>query len=393
MPTAEIIAIGTELLLGEIQDTNTQFLARQLRDIGIDLYRSTQIGDNTERIATVIQEAMNRSEIIITTGGLGPTVDDPTREAVARALGVQTVYHPELWGQILKRYQCYSRQPTENNRRQAYLPMNATAIENPVGTAPAFRVETGKNVIISIPGVPREMEYLTLNAMLPFLQERFNLKGKIIKARVLHTAGAGESQIDEMIGDLETHVNPTVGLLAKPGQTDVRITAKAETETQANQMLDDMAAIVSQRLGNLIYGTDSETLEMALSKLLKSFGWHLVCVESGLKEELSIRLANALIPLNQIINLPNPCDLQQLIEKLRDLKSETNAEAGLAARICVQDNKNTLSLHLETPQGIYSEIHTFGGPPALIHLWGANHALNFVRLKLETHSHLLGSNG
>jgi molybdenum cofactor synthesis domain-containing protein len=150
MPTAEIIAIGTELLLGEIQDTNTQFLARQLRNIGIDLYRSTQIGDNTERIAAVIQEAMDRSDIVITTGGLGPTVDDPTREAVARAFGVQTVYHPELWQQILERYRSYSRQPTENNRRQAYLPYNAIAIENPVGTAPAFRVETAKNVIISL---------------------------------------------------------------------------------------------------------------------------------------------------------------------------------------------------------------------------------------------------
>ena len=125
MPTAEIITIGTELLLGEIQDTNTQFLARQLRDIGVDLYRSTQIGDNIDRISAVIQEAMNRSEIIITTGGLGPTIDDPTREAVARALGVQTEYHPELWEQILQRYQRYSRQPTENNRRQAYLPMTA----------------------------------------------------------------------------------------------------------------------------------------------------------------------------------------------------------------------------------------------------------------------------
>ena len=388
MPTAEIIAIGTELLLGEIQDTNTQFLARQLRNIGIDLYRSTQIGDNTERIAAVIQEAMDRSDIVITTGGLGPTVDDPTREAVARALGVQTVYHPELWQQILERYRSYSRQPTENNRRQAYLPYNAIAIENPVGTAPAFRAETAKNVIISIPGVPREMEYLTINTVLPFLQERFQLKGKIIKARVLHTAGAGESQIDELIGDLETHANPTVGLLAKPGQTDVRITAKAETEAQADQMLNKIEGIINQRLGNLIYGSDEETLEKVLSKLLDTLGWHLVCVESGLNQELSIRLANTNIPADQIKNLPASCDQGELLEALGDLRTKTGAEISLAASIRVQDNHNILWLYLETPFGVFSDIHTFGGAPALTHLWGANYALNFIRLELENGSSL-----
>ena len=150
------------------------------------------------------------------------------------------------------------------------------------------------------------MEYLTLNAMIPYLQERFNLHGKIIKARVLHTAGAGESQIDELIGDLETYSNPTVGLLAKPGQTDVRITAKAETEAQANQMLDDLGAIVHQRLGNLVYGTDMDTLEIALIKQLNSRGWNMACVESGLKGELSIRLAGVEIPSEQMENIAGP---------------------------------------------------------------------------------------
>ena len=382
MPTAEIITIGTELLLGEIQDTNTQFLARQLRDIGVDLYRSTQIGDNIERISLVIQEAMNRSEIIITTGGLGPTVDDPTREAVARALGVQTEYHPELWEQILQRYQRYSRQPTENNRRQAYLPMSAISIENPVGTAPAFRIDNGKNIIISVPGVPREMEYLTLNAMIPYLQERFNLHGKIIKARVLHTAGAGESQIDELIGDLETYSNPTVGLLAKPGQTDVRITAKAETEAQANQMLDDLGAIVHQRLGNLVFGTDMDTLEIALIKQLNSHGWSMACVESGLKGELSIRLAGVEIPSEQMENIAGPLDQEQLVVNLQRLKSKINTEVGLAAGLSVLNNQNTLWLYIETPDGNHTETYTFGGAPALMHLWGVNHALNFARLNL-----------
>lgn len=140
MPSAEIITIGTELLLGEIVDTNARFLARCLRDAGIDLYRTTTVGDNINRIAQAIQQSMERCEIIITTGGLGPTVDDPTRDAVALALGVDSVFHPELWDQIGKRFQRLGRLPTKNNRRQAYIPKGAQWLENPVGTAPIFFV-------------------------------------------------------------------------------------------------------------------------------------------------------------------------------------------------------------------------------------------------------------
>ena len=236
MPSAEIISIGTELLLGEIVDTNAPYLARLLRDIGVDLYRKTTIGDNTKRIAQIIQESLQRCDIIITTGGLGPTVDDPTREAVALAVGVPTEYRPELWDQIQARFQRYGRLPTENNRRQAFIPQGAVPVENQVGTAPAFIVDREEKIIISLPGVPREMEYLMQNQFLPYLRQRFDLHG-IIKARVIHTAGIGESQIDEMIGDLETLSNPTIGLLAHSGQVDVRITAKANSENEADQMI------------------------------------------------------------------------------------------------------------------------------------------------------------
>jgi nicotinamide-nucleotide amidase len=161
MPTAEIITIGTEILLGEILDTNAQYLARALRDAGVDLYRKTTVGDNTRRIAQAIQQAQERCDIVITTGGLGPTVDDPTREAVALAVGVETEFRPELWEQIESRFRRFNRQPTENNKRQAYVPRGALAVENPVGTAPAFIVENGEQAIISLPGVPSEMKYLT----------------------------------------------------------------------------------------------------------------------------------------------------------------------------------------------------------------------------------------
>src|SRR5574341_839993 len=180
MPSAEIITIGTEILLGEIVDTNTRHIALTLRGLGVDLYRTITIGDNVERIASAIRESMQRAEIIITTGGLGPTVDDPTREAVAKAVGVETEFREDLWEQVVETIARYGRKPSENQKRQATVPKGALGVRNPVGTAPAFIVETPlrlppnsqnfggekegrdvkENVIISLPGVPNEMEHI-----------------------------------------------------------------------------------------------------------------------------------------------------------------------------------------------------------------------------------------
>jgi nicotinamide-nucleotide amidase len=256
MPSAEIITIGTEILLGEIVDTNTRYIARLMRGLGVDLYRTTTIGDNVERIAEAIRNGLERADIVITTGGLGPTVDDPTREAVARAFGVETEFRPELWEQIVQIVTRYGRTPGENQKRQAYLPKGAIGIKNEVGTAPAFimeyslflrenrhgaSVESAETVraVISLPGVPKEMEYLLHEAVIPYLQTRYSLD-QIIKVRLLHTAGAGEGDIDELIGDLELLSNPTVGLAAHTGIVDIRIAAKAGTEAEADRMIADV---------------------------------------------------------------------------------------------------------------------------------------------------------
>src|SRR3990172_4669801 len=153
MPAAEILTIGTELLLGEIADTNTQYLARQLRDAGIDLFYATTVGDNEGRIAEAVRHAISRSQILLCTGGLGPTVDDVTRKGIARALGVELEFHEELWQRIMERFVRFGRTPTENNKRQAYLPKGAQALENAVGSAPGFVLEHGDRLIFSMPGV------------------------------------------------------------------------------------------------------------------------------------------------------------------------------------------------------------------------------------------------
>ncbi len=287
---AEIVSIGTELLLGEIVDTNSAHIARNLRDIGLNLFFTTTVGDNQQRIVVALHAALNRADVIITTGGLGPTVDDVTRQAVASATGRPLVFSPDLLDQIAERFRRLGSQMSENNRQQAFIPEGAIPIENPVGTAPCFIVESERGVVISLPGVPSEMKYLLDHAVLPYLRRRFNLHS-IIKARVLRTAGIGESSIDDRIGDLMTLANPTVGLAAHTGQTDIRITAKADDEATADAMIASVEALVRERVGSFIYGIGKDKLETVLVQHLQRLGLRLAISETGLGGRLQERLA------------------------------------------------------------------------------------------------------
>lgn len=378
MPSAEIITIGTEILLGEIVDTNARHIALSFRDAGIDLYRKTTVGDNPQRIAQAIRQAMQDSNIIITTGGLGPTVDDPTREAVALAMGVEIEFHPELWEQIQARFRRFGRQPTENNRRQAYIPQGAVAIENPVGTAPAFIIETQNHTIISLPGVPREMEYLLKHAVLPYIRQRYHLQGTI-KARLLHTAGVGESQIDELIADLETLRNPTVGLAAHSGQVDVRITAKAVSPALAELMIQEVEKDIRNRLGKWIYGADQETLEEVALRAVQQKGWTLAIVEAGLGGELVRRLAavqDGFLGGEVLADLPSPDELITLTASYRESR---RADVGLGVAVYPGPEKQDVHLVLITPQGNQEFTRPYGGPPEYAPRWALHHSLDLIR--------------
>ncbi|HBX71293.1 MAG TPA: competence/damage-inducible protein A [Chloroflexi bacterium] len=378
MPSAEIITIGTELLLGETVDTNTRYIARALRDEGVDLYRTSTIGDNPERIAEIIREGLSRAEIIITTGGLGPTIDDPTREAVALALGVETEFRPDLWEQILERFKRYGRTPTENNKRQAFIPQGATPVENSVGTAPAFICERTKGVIISLPGVPREMEYLMEHKVLPYLRERYQLTG-VIKARVLHTSGAGESQIDERIGDLEQLQNPTVGLAAHAGQVDVRITVKAETETEADALISKIEDQIRQRLRAWIYGADDDTLEGVALDTLTACGWTLTVVEANLGGRLIRQLAGTPGPFvggEVLTSAPAPEELLSISQAACEAKS---ADVALAVVLIPGETQQTLHIALITPEEDRQVTRTYGGPPLMAPRWAVNLSLDLIR--------------
>ncbi len=378
MTSAEILTIGTEILLGEITDTNAAYIARQLRGIGLDVYRKTTVGDNSQRIATFIREAFNRCEVILSTGGLGPTIDDPTREAVALAFEVDLEYHPALWEQVQERFWRYGRTPTENNRRQAFLPQGAIPIENPVGTAPAFIVEHNDKTIICLPGVPREMEYLMASSVIPYLKERFNLN-EIIKTRILHTIGVGESLIDSKIADLESSPNPTVGLAAHAGQVDIRIAAKAKNEQEANEQIQRMESEIRNRLGNWIYGADDESIEKIALQALKIKKWKLVTCECGTNGLLVQRLApygDALIAAQTLTVCGNADEFFAQTEAYRQF---SRAECGMGILILPEKEAQQVYLHLITPENQQTFTKPYGGPPQNAPRWAVHHALDLLR--------------
>ena len=387
MPSAEIITIGTELLLGETADTNTRFIARLLRELGVDLYRVQTVGDNAGRIAESVRQALQRADIVITTGGLGPTVDDPTRQAIAEAVGAELEFHPELWGQIEARLSRYGRTPTENQKRQAYLPKGAIAIENPVGTAPAFIVELSPlpflgegpevRVVVSLPGVPREMETLLKTAVLPYLQKRFALHETIL-VRTLHVSGIGEGMIDDRMGDLETLANPTVGLTAHSGMVDIRIAAKAGSREDASQMIAAVEADLRTRLRTNIYGADDDTLEGVTLEALAQRGWSLACFDANAQTPLLGRLARAGHPAYLGGN-SREVQEEELADETEAAQGQFEATAALGLLIHQTEDQSNIYLCLITPHGNEERRLTYGGHPGNAARWGANMALDWLR--------------
>jgi nicotinamide-nucleotide amidase len=368
MPSAEIITIGTEILLGEIVDTNTRYIARTLRGMGVDLYRTITIGDNAERIAEAIRHSMQRADIVITTGGLGPTVDDPTREAVALAAGVELEFREDLWDQVVAVISRYGRKPSENQKRQAYIPKGALGIPNPVGTAPCFIVETEQNAVASLPGVPNEMEHILHESIIPYLQKRFRLD-EIIKIRVLHCAGLGEGMIDEKIDDLEKLSNPTVGLAAHTGVVDIRIAAKAKNEAEADRMIADIEHQIQERLGDVVFGADEDRLEDVVLNAVAKRGWTLIGVESGLDGLLARKIPHT-VSLSDL-------SAESLLAALRAARADSNADAGLGVAMYLEERAAELALI--TPKGEKTHRITYGGPPRSLARWSVNLALDWLR--------------
>lgn len=376
MPTVELIAIGTELLLGEINDTNTRYIARQLRDCGLDLYRSTTVGDNLQRITSLMKESLSRADIVITTGGLGPTVDDPTRDAAAQAFNSHNEFHPELWEQIQQRFQKRAITISENNKKQAMIPSDATVIQNPVGTAPAFILSKNNKTLVCLPGVPREMEYLMQSDVIPWLKEHYPLAG-VIKAKVLHIAAMSESKVDELVGDLETMTNPSVGLLAHPGIVDIRITAKADSIEEADRMIKKVESEVRHRFGDDIYGEDHETLASSIHQLADKLIIPIKIWCSGFSKDTFTTLEHKKLFFEYL-------DKEDVDSRFSmDLISK-ESEVNPLLVSCYTAGTEICKLECAFYHGSVQEKlnREYMGAPGLREEWAANYFLNFIRLQL-----------
>jgi nicotinamide-nucleotide amidase len=402
--SAELVTSGTEILLGDIVDTNAAWIAQQLREIGVNLYYKTTVGDNEPRLRGVLEMALARSDVVLVTGGLGPTADDITRDAIANATGCPLERHPDIEDNLRERFARWGYQRmSENNLRQAQIPETATVLENPVGTAPGFvsydRRHGRDGKVIAMPGVPREMKRMMADLVLPFLQELTGGVG-IIRRRILRTVGIGESSLDADLGHLMDSANPTMGLAAHLGQADVRIAARAESADEAEELLDKMEEKVRAVIGSYIYSTTpEEAVESVLARLLHEADASVALLETVTEGAIADRMNKGVSPENPVRILQADAEASTL-RKLLDqppagevahelaiqLRRECNVSHGLAVITSGQPDETFHSnqggetwIGCAGPDRTEVARFPFGGADRLTNAWVGNRAMDLLR--------------
>ena len=264
--TCELISVGTEILLGDILNTNARFLSKELAALGISLMYQTTVGDNEGRLRASLDTAFTRADTVILTGGLGPTPDDLTKEVCADYFGKKLLMREDILSEIRSYFLSKGLTMPESNSKQALVPEDSTVLENRNGTAPGFIMEDGDRKIIILPGPPREMEPMFTEQVVPYLR-RFSQS--VIKSHTVRTFGIGESAMSERVAELLEKENPTVAPYAKDGEALLRITAKADSVEQAEELISPLLEDIKARLGCYIYGIDTESIEAATVSLMK----------------------------------------------------------------------------------------------------------------------------
>jgi len=292
----EVLAIGTELLLGQIVDTNSAWIGEQLAQSGIDSYEHRVIGDNQTRIVDALQDLLSRADAVLICGGLGPTQDDLTRDAIAEVMGVPLIRRMDLAEHIATMFRARLRDMPENNLRQADIPEGGDAIDNPLGTAPGLKCSVGDKVVYAVPGVPYEMQEMVRNHVIPDLLARSGEKATIV-SRSLKTWGTSESALAEMVAHrldaLDETGNPTIAFLARGIEgLVVRVTAKGADEAEARALVDAEDKELRAILGDLVFGVDDETMEHAIVARLAARGWTLGVAESVTGGLIGARIVN-----------------------------------------------------------------------------------------------------
>lgn len=286
----EILAVGSELLLGQIANTDAQYISQRLSQLGINVYYHTVVGDNRQRMLEALKIASSRADIIITTGGLGPTLDDITKETVAEYLGLPLVLHQPSVDAINEYFKSRNRICTQNNFKQAMFPEKAIVLKNSVGTAPGAIIEENGKIYIILPGPPRELKPMFDNYVIPYLEQK---SGEKIFSRILRIYGMGESMVEEKVRDLlEKQQNPTIAPLASFGEVTLRLTVKCKRDEDPLPFIKPLEDEIRKRLGDVVYGADEDTLESVVVDLLKKNNSSLATAESCTGGLIANRITN-----------------------------------------------------------------------------------------------------
>ncbi len=346
---AEIITVGTEILLGDILNTNCRYLSRELAAMGIEMYYQITVGDNEERLLKTLEESLNRSDIVICTGGLGPTEDDITKEVCAKYFGYELELHKPSLDAMIERFKHMNRVPTKNNEKQAYFPKEAYILKNDNGTAPGCIMEKEGKMIVVLPGPPKEMESMFENYVKPYLSK---LTDDVIESEVLRIIGVGESKVENDILDIiDSQTNPTIATYAKGYECTLRITAKAKSVEEAKELIKPMSDEMKRRFGQSLYATGETSIEEVVSKMLVENNLKIAVAESCTGGMVSASLINypgiSSVFMEGCVTYSNEAKMKSL-----GVKKETLDVYGAVSDKCAKEMASGVAARYNTNVGI-----------------------------------------
>lgn len=346
---AEIITVGTEILLGDILNTNCRYLSRELAAMGIEMYYQITVGDNEARLLKTLEESLNRSDIVICTGGLGPTEDDITKEVCAKYFGYDLVLHQPSLDAMMERFKRINRKPTKNNEKQAYFPKEAYVLKNDNGTAPGCIMKKNGKIIVVLPGPPREMEPMFENYVKPYLSK---FTDEVIESEVLRIIGVGESKVENDILDIiDTQTNPTIATYAKGYECTLRITAKAKTVEEARKLIKPMSDEMKRRFGQSLYATGETSIEEVVAKYLVDNDLKIAVAESCTGGLVSASLINypgiSSVFMEGCVTYSNEAKMKSL-----GVKKETLDVYGAVSSQCAEEMAAGVAKRYDTNIGI-----------------------------------------
>lgn len=345
----EIITVGTEILLGDILNTNTHYLSNELANMGIDVYYQITVGDNEQRLLSQLKESFKRSDLVILTGGLGPTEDDITKEVCAKYFNMEMEFHEQSWDKIIEIHNKMNRKPTENNRKQAYFPKGSLILPNKYGTAPGCIMEKDKKTIIVMPGPPKEMKPMFDNYVKPFLLKD---NKNILKSKVLRIIGMGESKIENDLLDLiDKQINPTIATYAKDGECTVRITAKGKNEKEVESLIAPISKEIKSRFKEKVYGEDDTAIEDEVAKILVDNNLTIAVAESCTGGMVAADLINypgiSSVFMEGCVTYSNEAKMMTL-----NVKKETLNTVGAVSEQCAKEMSEGVAARHNTNIGL-----------------------------------------